>query len=218
MPPEDELKSWILIYYEEDRKLDFATFWKETGNRTSRGTKPLTKADSSVKKAAEEITAEAKTPDEKLKLLDRFCRTQIKNVWSRAQRPDHRTEEGSERQPQPFRYSQAEGGDRHGYLAPVYIALAQAGRIRCAPPKATPNLQQKAFHEFQQEYNYERPHEALDDRTPGSCYEPSARCYPRRIPELEYGDAMEVRRVSQQGSLKWNGERTYISSVFSYEI
>jgi len=85
------------------------------------------------------------------------------------------------------------------------------------PPKATPNLQQKAFHEFQQEYNYERPHEALDNQTPGSCYEPSARCYPRRVPELEYGDAMEVRRVSQQGSLKWNGERTYISSVFSYE-
>jgi hypothetical protein len=28
---------------------------------------------------------------------------------------------------------------------------------------------------------------------------------------------MEVRRVSYQGSVKWNGERIYISSVFHHE-
>ena len=28
---------------------------------------------------------------------------------------------------------------------------------------------------------------------------------------------MEVRRVSQQGSVKWKGERTYISEVFGHE-
>jgi transposase InsO family protein len=85
------------------------------------------------------------------------------------------------------------------------------------PPQATARLQQKAFHEFQQEYNEQRPHEALDNCTPQSCYQASPRCYPRRVREVEYGDEMEIRRVSQQGSVKWKGERTYISEVFAYQ-
>jgi transposase InsO family protein len=85
------------------------------------------------------------------------------------------------------------------------------------PPQATVRLQQKAFHAFQREYNEERPHAALDNQTPRSCYQASARCYPRRVPELEYGDDMETRVISQQGSLKWKGERTFISEVFAYE-
>ena len=78
-------------------------------------------------------------------------------------------------------------------------------------------MQQKAFDNFQREYNQEWPHQALDEATPGSRYAVSSRCYPRRLPELEYGDEMEVRRVSQQGSVKWKGEPTYISEVFGYE-
>jgi hypothetical protein len=39
---------------------------------------------------------------------------------------------------------------------------------------------------------------------------------PRRIPELHYGDDIQVRRISQQGSLKWNGERTFVSEIFAY--
>jgi putative transposase len=37
------------------------------------------------------------------------------------------------------------------------------------PPQATARLQQKAFHEFQQVYNDQRPHEALDNLTPQSA-------------------------------------------------
>ena len=85
------------------------------------------------------------------------------------------------------------------------------------PPSATPRLQQRAFHEFQCEYNQQRPHEALGNLTPQACYAASPRCYPRRVPCLQYGDEMEVRRVSQQGSVKWKGERTFISEVFGAE-
>jgi putative transposase len=85
------------------------------------------------------------------------------------------------------------------------------------PPQATPRLQQKAFHDFQLEYNEQRPHEALDNLTPQACYQTSPRCYPRRLPQLQYGDAMEVRSVSQQGSVKWKGQRTFISEVFAHE-
>ena len=86
-----------------------------------------------------------------------------------------------------------------------------------APPQATSRLQQNAFDLFRGEYNEQRPHEALADLTPAACYQASPRGYPRRVPEVAYGDDMEVRRVSQQGSVKWNGERTFISEVFSHE-
>lgn len=85
------------------------------------------------------------------------------------------------------------------------------------PPERNPRRQQAAFDRFQHDYNHERPHEALDDRTPASCYTASPRQMPRRVPELDYGDDVQVRRISQQGSLKMNGERTFVSEIFAYE-
>lgn len=85
------------------------------------------------------------------------------------------------------------------------------------PPERNPRRQQESFDRFQQEYNHERPHEALADHTPASCYTSSSRPMPRRVPELDYGDDITVRRISQQGSLKMHGERTFISEIFAYE-
>jgi putative transposase len=85
------------------------------------------------------------------------------------------------------------------------------------PPERNARRQQAAFDRFQQEYNHERPHAALDHRTPASCYTASCRQMPRRLPELDYGDDVELRRISQQGSLKWHGKRTFVSEIFAYE-
>ena len=85
------------------------------------------------------------------------------------------------------------------------------------PPERNARRQQEAFDRFQHEYNHERPHEALEDRTPASCYTRSCRSMPRRVPEVEYGDDVVVRRVSQQGSLRMHGERTFISEIFAYQ-
>jgi putative transposase len=96
----------------------------------------------------------------------------------------------------------------------MHLTLKQA---TLAPPERHARRQQEAFDRFQHEYNYERPHEALDDATPASRYLPSSREMPRRMPELDYGDDILVRRVSQQGSLKWKSERTFVSEIFAYE-
>jgi putative transposase len=85
------------------------------------------------------------------------------------------------------------------------------------PPERNARRQQEAFDRFQQEYNHDRPHEALEDATPASCYTASPRQMPRRLPELDYGDDLVVRRISQQGSLKMNGQRTFVSEIFAYE-
>jgi transposase InsO family protein len=83
------------------------------------------------------------------------------------------------------------------------------------PPSVNLRQQQIAFHRFEQEYNYVRPHEALSYQTPSQLYVASAREYPRRLPELEYPCGVYLRRISQQGSLKWKTKRTFISEVLA---
>ena len=46
--------------------------------------------------------------------------------------------------------------------------------------------QQRRFNIFREEFNQERPHEALDQETPATCYAPSPRPMPDRLPPLEY--------------------------------
>lgn len=86
-----------------------------------------------------------------------------------------------------------------------------------APPAGNPRRQQQAFHRFCERYNHQRPHEALDYKTPAECFAPSPRAMPRRVPELDYPPEFLVRRVSQQGSVCWKNERTFISEIFAYE-
>ena len=83
------------------------------------------------------------------------------------------------------------------------------------PPKANRRRQQQAFGAFQREYNEQRPHEALGWKTPAELYVPSVRPYPARLPELQYPAGAHLRRISQQGSLKWKCERTFLSEVLA---
>ncbi len=82
MPPEDNLRAWVLIYYEEDKKIDPEKFWKETGKSDFARFKPLTNADGLVKRTAAELVAGLDKETEKLAAIDRFCRTKIRNLNS----------------------------------------------------------------------------------------------------------------------------------------
>jgi transposase InsO family protein len=113
--------------------------------------------------------------------------------------------------PERSRVASPQDNGRHERM---HLTLKEA---TLKPPERNPRQQQKSFDRFQEEYNQERPHEALDDATPASRYTPSCRHMPRRIPELEYPEDVIVRRISQQGSLKMNGERTFISEIFAHE-
>ena len=73
--------------------------------------------------------------------------------------------------------------------------------------------QQRKFNVFRQEFNHERPHEALDQETPASCYAPSPRPMPDRLPPLEYPDRFEVRYVSANGGIRWNSRWVNVSIV-----
>jgi putative transposase len=81
------------------------------------------------------------------------------------------------------------------------------------PPAAELTAQQRLFDAFRTEFNEERPHEALGQRTPAELYEPSPRPYPQRVPEVEYPGHFEVRRVRSDGRIRWQGQFLFISEV-----
>jgi len=81
------------------------------------------------------------------------------------------------------------------------------------PPAQTLTGQQRRFRAFRQEFNEERPHEALGQRTPGSVYRPSPRPYPARLPRVEYESGVVIKRVYAHGDIGWQGQRLFISQA-----
>lgn len=72
------------------------------------------------------------------------------------------------------------------------------------PPASSLRSQQRSFDRFREEYNRERPHEALGMQTPASLYAPSRRPFPERVPPLEYRAHCETRYVSRNGGIRWD--------------
>jgi putative transposase len=71
------------------------------------------------------------------------------------------------------------------------------------PPAANLRAQQRRFQRFCAEYNHVRPHEALGDETPATYYTPSRRALPATLPAIVYPGHMEIRRVSNVGTISW---------------
>jgi putative transposase len=74
------------------------------------------------------------------------------------------------------------------------------------PPAADPAAQAERFDAFRQDYNHQRPHEALDQLPPAALYQPSPRKLPDQPPEPDYPPQAAVRRVRSNGEIKWRGE------------
>ncbi len=87
-----------------------------------------------------------------------------------------------------------------------------------SPPSHDMRVQQKGFDEFRQEYNFERPHEALGQKTPASFYRPSLRPYPAKVPKVEYHGDVILRQVRHNGEIRWKGELIYLSEVLAGEL
>lgn len=85
------------------------------------------------------------------------------------------------------------------------------------PPAANQPAQQRRFSRFRHEYNEERPHRALDGRTPASLYSASTRRMPDRIPAIEYEGHLIVRSVRSNGCIKWKSRHLFISEVLDGE-
>jgi putative transposase len=87
-----------------------------------------------------------------------------------------------------------------------------------ANPEACLKLQQRAADRWRQDYNYVRPHEALDMKTPSALYLRSPRRY-RGIRAPVYSAGYAVRRVSRVGCVRYAGKVVFISeSVGGFDV
>jgi len=85
------------------------------------------------------------------------------------------------------------------------------------PPGQTLAAQQQEFDHFRRVFNEERPHHALELRTPADLYQPSPRPYPSRLPLIEYPSEAKVRLVSKNGGIRWKSEYLFVSQTLAQE-
>jgi len=81
------------------------------------------------------------------------------------------------------------------------------------PPAANRRTQQRKFNSFLKEFNFVRPHEALELETPASVYTASLREMPSNLPDLEYPSHFEVRLVSANGGIRWKNQWVNVATT-----
>ena len=81
------------------------------------------------------------------------------------------------------------------------------------PPAASLRAQQRRFDAFRRCFNQERPHEALGQQTPASRYQPGTRPWSGRLREPDYAADELVRRVRQNGEIKWQGGLLFLGQA-----
>ena len=85
------------------------------------------------------------------------------------------------------------------------------------PPERSMAKQQTRFDAFVEEFNQQRPHEALDDEVPASCFHTSARALPAVLPAPEYALHWEKRWVSKCGTFRFKCYQPFVSTVLAHE-
>ncbi|MEO6393369.1 MAG: DUF3857 and transglutaminase domain-containing protein [Pyrinomonadaceae bacterium] len=81
MPPINQVRSWVMVYYTDEKKdVTPQDYWKEFNTRVYGRVKDLTKPNDDVKRVAAEITVGAATSDEKIAKIFEYVKTQINNV------------------------------------------------------------------------------------------------------------------------------------------
>ncbi len=80
MPPDQQVRQWMLVYTTETNQPAPEKFWQGFGKELFGRYKPLMKVNGTVRSTAEKIIAGASTPEEKLKRLFDYCRITIKNI------------------------------------------------------------------------------------------------------------------------------------------
>ncbi|HEX7758959.1 MAG TPA: IS481 family transposase [Caulobacteraceae bacterium] len=102
---------------------------------------------------------------------------------------------------------------QNGRLERLHLTLLESLR----PPADNRQAQARRFEVFREEYNCQRPHQALDQLTPSRFYTASPRPMPRRLPQPEYGPDLTVRKVRSNGEIKWRGNLVQISHALAGE-
>lgn len=85
------------------------------------------------------------------------------------------------------------------------------------PPRGNLLQQQERFDEFVEEFNTERPHEALAMQRPAEIYKPSPRPFPTVLPELDYPEHDDALRVNRDGMIYFQRKQRYFAAALAGE-
>jgi hypothetical protein len=80
MPPEDNVRSWVFLFYSDFESIAPDIYWALIGTEVYEKLKDQMKTNDDVKAAVAGIIGDATTPEAKLERIYDFCRTKIKNV------------------------------------------------------------------------------------------------------------------------------------------
>jgi transposase InsO family protein len=86
------------------------------------------------------------------------------------------------------------------------------------PPRSSFPAQQRAFDQFQVEYNQQRPHEALGQEVPAYFYRRSARRLPQYLTRMEYPAHFETRRAYPNGVISFGTTQWYVSTCVAGQV
>lgn len=81
------------------------------------------------------------------------------------------------------------------------------------PPAANAEAQQKRFERWRQQFNEDRPHEALGQDVPAMRYKSSPRRLEGAERSWEYPPDYLVRRIRSDGMIKWRGGKRHVSEA-----
>ncbi|HEY3266725.1 MAG TPA: IS481 family transposase [Armatimonadota bacterium] len=76
---------------------------------------------------------------------------------------------------------------------------------------------QKVFADYQNDYNWVRPHEALGMRVPGVVYESSAKPRPDKMPAHQIPEGAVTRKVELSGAITYRGIRYRAGKGLTHE-
>ena len=82
------------------------------------------------------------------------------------------------------------------------------------PPSNHPVAQARRTNRWICTYNYKRPHEAMQQRTPAECYRPGKPADGRLLRGLSYPPKWATRRVRSNGQIRWQGRLRFIGEAF----
>ena len=132
MPPEDQVKTWMLLFYSRDKPLPPQEYWSKLGRDLYEAFKPSMKVNDDIKKASAAAIGDATTPEQKLQRLYDFCRTKIKNMNSVTSGLTDAEKEKikNESPPDTLKRGMGDGGDINWLFAA--LAAAAGFEVRAA--------------------------------------------------------------------------------------
>jgi hypothetical protein len=130
MPPEDEVRSWLLVYYSLDQyaknAITSSDFWSRAGGSIVRrwGVKETLKPGKELKAAAAEIAAGAAGPDEQMAKIFEYCKTKIKNITYDASMTEDQKDEIKANKSPSDTYKKLQG--RESEINELFASLADS--------------------------------------------------------------------------------------------